>query len=243
MSPARVVLDIGPQEPDATERFGAVGAGFTAKELLQAHSELYSPELARLQAQPAVPYAEEVIDLDEVERVAKPPGEVQGAQLRGDLQRPSSLVVTYVFIGESGRSGRGVLSWDSLPTSKAAYENARDKRLFGTTLLTPSGEEHEREAFSAAQVQELRDELQRVRGELAEAQDPQPFEGYADAKATDIVAEARSRDLNDPEQFVATEQLLDYERRHKDRETVVGAVEKLLDEQRESAQGENPDGG
>lgn len=239
MSPAPVVYDIGPQDVDAAAEFGQVGPGHSAKLLLQAHGEMYSPDLANLLALPSIGDSELVIDLDEVQRVAKPNGDVHGAQLKGDLARPSSLIVSYIYITESGRSARGVVSWEKLPDSKAEFERYRDKQLFGQALVGPGGEAVEREAYTSSEVDSLRVEIERLKGENAKLQDPEPYEGYTDATVDDVAGHVRDLDLSNPEHYVEAEQILDYEGRHKDRAGVTEVVEKAIaaeDERRTAAE-------
>lgn len=239
MTPAPVNFEIGPQDVDSAADFGQVGPGNSAKMLLRAHGEMYSPDLAALLALPTVPESEKVIDLDEVQRVAKPNGEVHGASLKGDLSRPSSLIVSYIYVTESGRSARGVVGWDQLPDSQAEYARYRDRQLFGQTIVGPGGETVPREAYAASDMDAARTEIDRLRAELDEAKDPQPYEGYAEATVDDVKGYVAGLDLSNPEHYVAAERIRDYEGRHKDRGGVTEAVEKAIaaeDERRKAVE-------
>ncbi|MCA1571158.1 MAG: hypothetical protein LC798_12745 [Chloroflexi bacterium] len=226
---APVKLDIGPQDPDELAEFGAVGAGNTAKRLLQAHAELYNPELSAVLAQPVVEHAGDAVDLDEVERVAKPNGEVKGAEVRGDPRLPKTWVVSYIYVTESGRSARGVVSHHQLPDSAAEYDARKRARLHARTITdSQTGETHEAQAYTASEANELREEIDRLRAALEDAQDPEPYEGYGEANANEIIDDLKNRDTSAPQEYVAVQEIRDYEAAHKDRETVVAAADKAL---------------
>jgi hypothetical protein len=235
-------LMVGPQDPESTAELVAKGGvGDNAVKLLERQARNQPVELMGILAMPPDQLRSDSLDTEEVDRharraiqgwldEAKADGDsvspdysaddvlIDGRWVRGTSDRTRVVTITYVL--PSGRSAKAAIgSYSDFPASQASYE-LQHRRAMG---IREDVAQLQGAPVESPEAEALRAELARVEAELAEARDPAPFEGYAEMTAKHIVdnliADATIGDV---------EALLEYERRHEDRSTVVTAAGKRI---------------
>lgn len=247
-------LLVGPQDPDATaELTQRYGVGNNAVKLLEAQADNYPAELRALLSLPIDDdRSQALLDEDvyaaagdllrETKRIGdedRAP-ELVESYVRGSDDR--SRVVTITYISPSGRSAKAALgAWagDGFSKSRDAYEELRRGKM-GLAAAQARVAGDSQVPADSPEAEALREEVERLHKELEAARDPEPFEGYNAANASELKKRLADSDRGE------AQRVLDYERAHEDRSTVTDAAVKRVDaidaaeqEQREAQEREN----
>lgn len=225
-----------------------LGVHNRADVLTRYHSQLYPLELIQKLALPRDPERSAALDLEEVHDALS---DLKGrraffdpeadalldASVKGDAS--TGYYISILYQVPSGRTARAVIPYDLCPESARSYEEQQEAEVAFATLERGLSSRRPSRAASAdsadqAQADELRQLERRVREseeaqaavleELQRLRDPEPWTGYDEAGA-DVVKE-RVTDGGVTEFGTAgLERIADYEERHKNRKTVLDAVE------------------
>lgn len=221
-----ILREVGPVDVDAAgELVKRVGVHNQAKLLIKSVTDNFPPELVAAGSRRLQGGRSQTLDLAEVRDAAKDAFpdyvELLSAKVRGSEDRPEKMVVNVVCRSESGRSFRGIIAYDELSKSKAAYEEAVKA---GTITIRDDDPESVAKALEKAQRRivelETGDE-----GDGAPAGPPEPFTGYSDLKAADLVEKIEDGDYN----LSTLVAIRDFEEAGKPRETVVEAASGLIE--------------
>lgn len=264
-------LSLGPQDPDSTsELTGNLGTHNKAGRLLVRHARNYPPELRRLLALPlddarttvAQDYREEIEAAARSVRgrakFLKEKDEVVEVSVRRDPAGKES-VFALLYRVESGRTARGVISYDSV---EGVEENFQERHAAGEftpqTQSTDASQALVRELVKAlqgdrdvdaavpgaddetrAQLEELQKRLEEAEARAAEAEQAAeeaaapkpPYDTYEDDNANDVVKYLRQDGVAQLG-ALGLRQVVDYEnaREGGPRKTIVEAAEELAAE-------------
>lgn len=209
-----VALDqkIDPSDPDEVGNIaGPQGARYDTLKIIEGMAAAYEP-IRPIQALRKHEPRSESLDLDEVARVAALDDGVtiEGAGVKGTSDDPNQLAVVYVarypapegMDPDWGRSVRGVLRYNQLTKSMAAFDQAEELRLGAARAARAAGGDEEdfgedpRVDRLDRAVTELQDRLAKAeaaredaeaRAAAAEAA-AEPYPGYGGANADDVKA-------------------------------------------------------
>lgn len=220
-------LKMGPLDPDTTQDFGKVAGKTSARELVRHHQRAHPAELTKHLIRPQDVERSKALDMDEVKKAsrrAEVPGEVVGANVRGERDREQIVCVT--FRVASGRTGKAVLPYTDrlLPDSVASGDEAvriadaqrRDQPWLPQEVLDrlAGGGDADTSARLAELEKLVREQggadtkvlLERIEELERQVEEPtrieatvtqEPFEGYADAN----VGVVKDRIAEEPEGF------------------------------------------
>lgn len=150
---------------------------------------------------------------------------VENATVRGGERYDDDAVVTFVALDAAGVSYKGCLPWPSFQAD--SQEGLFTQRSAEAETLAAQQEAEARAKAAAAGGADSNALLERIaalEAQAAETPEPvvvdaEPFDGYADAKADDIVAGLEEAPLVDAAAVLA------FESKHKGRTTVVKAAQ------------------
>jgi hypothetical protein len=135
-------VKVGPLDPEATQAFGQVAQGNSARTLIRLHAQMHPPVLRAALTRPLDEARTAGLDFDEVQGyvgglahdngdpLVPADSEVVGAAVRGDRQ--TGQVLTFQYRLPSGRIGKWFAPYgqEHLPTSfEVGAENARIKKM------------------------------------------------------------------------------------------------------------------
>lgn len=108
---------VGPLDPDATESFGQVSGRTSARQLIRTHAAMHPPVLTAALSKKLDEERTQALLLSEVSDVLNADGDLlpedsvlEGAQVRGERDRPQLL--TFTFRVPSGRTAKGFTEYD-----------------------------------------------------------------------------------------------------------------------------------
>lgn len=186
-------VHVGPQDPDASESFGAVNGQVTARNLVRHHARMYGPKLlALLTLGENIPRTKALVrgEVDDIVLAELPDDAVlHGVAIRGADDGRQAVSYTFSIPREAGGSGRvtkGAMPYDpeDFPQSHAAgteasrIQEAKDAGLpWLPTELTqalarvlesqgPQSQTSETAEVEAKALREERDRLEQERDEL-----------------------------------------------------------------------------
>lgn len=173
-----------PADPETAAAFtGRYGVQNNARRLIDAMADAYPPDLVAAGGLPVDEERTETLDTEELQK-AVPSGTVVGAKVRGS--RPDSLVVVYTVRADepegappgSGRTSRGRLPYLDLKKSQKAYKNEHDRKLGVGAAARSAGAKDDEQGDQPEdpRVAPLQEEVNRLREQLAEADQPVPPE-------------------------------------------------------------------
>lgn len=227
-------LIVGPMDPDSTsELTRKLGTHNKVDRLLKRHAANYPLALTKALARPRDEDRTEALDVDEVHDYCLglrgksaflgDDDEIVSASVRGT--RDADRVVSVLYrTGKSGRSARAVVPYDEMKGSQEAYERLLAERD-GEAAPPVSRDEAVVEAERARQAAEQ--EAAELREQLERLQDPEPFEGYDDLKAEEVVARVKEGGRAAFGES-GLQRVIEYENAHKKRSTVVNAAEDAI---------------
>lgn len=210
MAQALEGVRVGPLDPDATESFGQVAQGNTARQLIRLHRQLHPPELVRALARPldeahtkaAKESLEEITDhLGTLEFPNGDPlvpsdAKVIDAAVRGD--KATGQVLTFQYVMPSGRVGKWYTEYheDDLPEAySAGQEYAKVREMKDRGMVA-----YDTEGTSAELLRRSNTELRREVAALRAQADGQDVEvprrsgaKRADARRAEEIAGAQER--------------------------------------------------
>ncbi|MGH2939452.1 MAG: hypothetical protein ACRDPE_15195 [Solirubrobacterales bacterium] len=229
MAADEILRDVGPVDVNsAGELVSKVGVHNQAKRLIKQVAENFPPELVAAGSRRRLAGRSGTLDLSEVTDAAKDAfpdfTELLSAAVRGSEERPETMVVNVVCRSESGRSFRGILPYEELSKSKAAYTEGVKN---GTVIFNSDDPQAQKTALSEAQrtIAALEKRLEDAGGEPEEVETPEPFEGYEAAKAPDLIAA-----INDGEYDLQTLfAIRTAEQEGKERSTVEEAIDAKIE--------------
>jgi hypothetical protein len=231
MANDEILREVGPVDVNsAGELVSKVGVHNQARRLIKSVAENFPPELVAAGSRRRLAGRSATLDLSEVTDAAKDAfpdfTELLSAAVRGSEERPEKQVVNVVCRSESGRSFRGILPYDELSKSKAAYTEGVKN---GTVIFNSDDPEAQKTALGEAQRQIVALEKQlEDGGKPAEPEPtPPPFEGYDEVKANDLIDAVNAGEYDLPTLFAirAAEPKPD----GKGRSTVEEAVQAKID--------------
>lgn len=232
-------LAVGPMDIDnSSELTKRLGVHNKAHKLLERHAKNFPPELAAWQIAPVDRERTLALDLDEVKTAAlRVPGrrrfladddEVESASVHENSNGERAVVLLFRK-DRSGRSAKGVIEYDDLTDSVEAYETEQAKQRGEAPTSVVAGDEEAAQALrdAAEQIKALQAQLEEAKDEAEGASDPEPFEGYADENAPDVIARLKE---GGREEFgtAGLERIREYEVAHDNRKTVLEAVADAL---------------
>jgi hypothetical protein len=238
-------LTIGPMDPDSSsELTKKLGTHNKVDKLIQRHAANYPIELTKALSRPRDEDRSESVDLEEAAAYARAlrgrkaflgdDDEVVAAAVLGRNENERVVALLY-RTAKSGRTARGVIPYAELPQSQAAYErllaerDAEDASGAAPAPITvpedSGADERVAEAERARVAAEQ--EAQELRERVAALEAPEPYEGYDDEAANEVVARIREGG-RDEFGTVGLQRLVDYEKAHKRRTTVVHAAEDAI---------------
>lgn len=224
MADGAVLQDVGPVDVDsAGELVKKVGVHNQAKRLIKAVAQNFPPELVAAGSRRVLGGQSQTLDLKEVADAAadafgKDFEELLGAKVRGSEARPETVAVNIVFLTSSGRTARGIIPYEGLKKSQKAYQKGVED---GTVVIRDDDPEANRKALEEAQRRIVELEAGGASGgSTEEAETPEPFEGYEDVKAADLVKAIEDGEYDLQTLFA----IRDAEAEGKERSTVEEAV-------------------
>lgn len=223
MADGEVLQDVGPVDVDsAGELVRKVGVHNQAKALIKAVAQNFPPELVAAGSRRVLGGQSQTLDLKEVADAAADAFgddfvELLGAKVRGSEARPETIAVNVVFRTESGRTARGVIPYEGLKKSQKAYAKGVQD---GTVVIREDDPEANAKALAEAQKRIVELEAATGDGGTTEPEATEPFEGYEDAKAADLVKAIEDGEYDLPTLFA----IRDAEAAGKERSTVEEAV-------------------
>lgn len=227
--PSDVLRDVGPVEVDAAgELVKGVGVFNQAERLINEVASNFPPALVAAGSRRLLGGRSQTLDLKEVADAANDAfpdfTELLSAKVRGSEERPEKIAVNVVFRTESGRSARGILPYETMKKSRRAYDEAVKA---GTIVIREDDPDALRKALEEAQRRNTALESgEATPGVPAEEPPaPEPFEGYQEANASDIVERVEDGEFDLPTLFAI--QAAESER-SRPRETVLEAVTELI---------------
>jgi hypothetical protein len=264
-------LTLGPMDPDNTsELTKRVGVHNRAKQLLIRHGANFPQKLTVALSQPVDKERSDALDLEEVESALrslsgrraffKADDTLEAAAVRGTgkdrvvavvFRKPDVLDQETGRVAEgSGRAAQGVIAYDGLERSQAAYEEQEEARKAATpqgalaaAILASRGPENPAEPDAAiterldkleADLKAAQDEKraaeQRAQEEAEKAAalaDPEPIEGYAALGAKKRVELLREGGIGEYGR-AGLERVRAWEEAHDGYATVLDAIEDLL---------------
>lgn len=229
-------LVVGPMDIDnSSELTRKLGVHNKAHKLLERHVKNFPPELAAWQVAQTDKERSAALDLDEVKKAAlavpsrdrflADDDDVEAATVHVNSSGERAVVLLFRK-KRSGRSAKGVISYDGLSSSIEAYERSQEPE--GAPAAVVTDEE------SAAAVRAAEERVAALEAQLAEAEsqaevaaDPEPFEGYAGLNAKDAIERIKE---GGREEFgtAGLTRIRAYEEEHQNRSTVIAAVEDAL---------------
>jgi hypothetical protein len=190
---------IGPLDPDRAEAFGSVAAGAqTARQLIRHHVAMHPPALVAALTRKQNTVRSAALDRDEAEQAIRAhyaemgeelpeDAKIAGFNVHGEEDAPEHMVLGFVYVLPSGRSGKGFIPYDdeSLPESIAAGHDA-----VAIDELKRSGLPWEPKAQTLAAGDSFARQVagRRQRRGAAEAEDADDGEG-AETPPADVVRE------------------------------------------------------
>jgi hypothetical protein len=219
IGPVRADQPIDPTDPDVVGNIaGSSGVRYDAMDIIKGNAAVYS-KLTPFLALGRDFGRSKALILDEVSKAV---GEtVEGASVRGSGQSPR--VVIYLVRRDSGRSAKGMLPYGDLPKSEAAFQDSQKTSVDAARAARAAGGS-EIVHGEDPRVAILTKRLEELEGQLTASSDPQPYDGYADAKVDEI--EARIDGASDPvERELLKRQIRAYEESHKNRKGILSATE------------------
>lgn len=193
-----VLQDVGPVDVDAAgELVRRVGVHNQAKLLIKSVTDNFPPELVAAGSRRLQGGRSQTLDLAEVRDAAQDAFDdytaLLSAKVRGTEERPETMVVNVVCRAESGRSFRGIIAYDDLKKSKAAYDEGIKN---GTITIRDDDPESVAKALEKAQQRIVQLESGDGDGDGSPAGPAEPFDGYGDLKASELVSEIEDGDYS-----------------------------------------------
>lgn len=223
MADGAVLQDVGPADVDsAGELVKKVGVHNQAKRLIQSVARNFPPELVAAGSRRLLGGQSQTLDLAEVSDAASDAFgddfvELLGAKVRGSEARPETIAVNLVFLTKSGRTARGIVPYEGLKKSQRAYKKGVEE---GTVVIRDDDPEANRKALEEAQRRIVELEAAKDGGTSEEPEEVEPFGGYGDVKAADLVEAINAGEYDLPTLFA----IRDAESEGKERSTVEEAV-------------------
>jgi hypothetical protein len=246
-------LSIGPMTVDGPAEVTArLGTHNKAHQLLQRHAQMFPAALRTQLARPidgdrtaflqndaklldavrdaalAVSGRRRFLDEEDV---------LESASVHGD--ELSGRIVALLYRTGSGRSARGVLSYDAVPAIERAFQSQVAKpaqvREGDTHVHEGAADDSDRAELervaqeAEAEQQRLAQEVEALRAEVTSATNPEPFPGYDELNAEDVRERIRTGGYKE---FgtAGLERIEEYEESQaKPRKTVIEAVVAALD--------------
>lgn len=212
----------------AGELVKKVGVHNQAKRLIKQVTDNFPPELVAAGSRRLLGGRSQTLDRKEVADAATDAfpdcTDLLSAAVRGSEERPEKIAVNIVFRTQSGRSARGILPYAEMKKSQKAYD---DGVKAGTIVMREDDPDANRKALEEAQrrIVELQKQVDGD-GAPAEPETPaEPFEGYADAKAGDIVEAVEAGEYDLATLLALRDAEAD---QSKPRKTIVEAVDKKI---------------
>lgn len=257
------VVTLGPDDPDNLQgAMGKLGVHNKARTLLVRHARNYPKALVTLLALPKDEVRSEFLltrpDLikEAAVKAAAVRGRrrwlydddvVEGISVTGGVQG-QPRILSFIYRKASGRSSRGVLGYDEVPSIETAFQEKVQeavvpaRALVDPTAPAPEADQVVAEAedarsaaedalkqAQAAHAEELaamRSSFSELKEQVEALSDPEPYEGYAELNAQDAIGDLKSRGAAYFGQ-VGLDRIRAYEEAHKDRSTVIGALDDL----------------
>lgn len=246
-------LSVGPMDVDsAAEVTAHLGVHNRAHELLQRHAKLYPAALRTLLSRPidgdrSTFLREDPELLQAVQdaalavsgrrRFMGDEDELLSASVQGDAS--SGRIIGILFrTADSGRSARGVIDYGAVPAIERAFQAqiaqpAQTHSGGGDGSDVPTGDSAALEAAlrdAEAKRVELEQELETAKAEAAAAANPEPFDGYDELTAQEVIQRVKDGGhvefgLNGLDRIAAYE-----ESQGKPRSTVIEAVRAAIDD-------------
>lgn len=198
MPDGEVLQEVGPVDVDsAGELVRRVGVHNQAKRLIKAVAQNFPPELVAAGSRRVLGGQSQTLDLAEVGDAASDAFgddfvELLGAKVRGSEARPETIAVNVVFLTKSGRTARGIIPYDGLRKSQKAYAKGVQD---GTVVIRDDDPEANRKALEEAQRRIV--DLEAGDGGSTEPSGPaEPFDGYGDLKAAELVEKIEDGDYS-----------------------------------------------
>lgn len=221
-----ILRDVGPKEVDqAGELVKRVGVHNQAERLINQVSENFPPELVAAGSRRLLGGRSQTLDLKEVADAASEAfpdfTDLLSAKVRGSEERPEKIAVNVVFRTASGRSARGMLPYATLKKSQKAYDAGIQA---GTIVTREDDPEAARKALEQAQRRIVELEAKKDGGAAPPEPEatPEPFEGYADVNASDLVERIEEGEFG----LITLAAIIAAENeRDRPRETVIDAAE------------------
>lgn len=224
-------LSIAPMDVDEAGEFASTLHDHNKVHLLMRHAgRNYPKALTQLFLRPQdsersdvaqenlEPIQEALIDNDTLPKGAV----VEGAAVRG---KGKDRVVTVVYRAESGRSGRAAIAYDEVAGLEDAFTAAQAEEsgaVAGVVTDEAAAAAVKAAEDAAAEAQKRADEAEQ---RIAELENPEPFDGYAEANATDIVALIKDGDVVAKYGTSGLDRIEEYEGKlDKPRSTILDAV-------------------
>lgn len=234
-------LSIGPMDVDEAGEFASTIKDHNKAHLLLQHAVKNYPKAVRdafllpADAERSEAAEECLEDVTEVLSDLKgregwlPEGaEIEGAAVRG--RKTSDRIITVVYRAASGRSGRGILSYERVPAIERKYEEQKAEKAAENAPASAAPvdldkaakkavkDAEERATTAETAQKDLLDRLERL-------ENPEPWEGYDDENGDEIIKRLESTGL-DEFGTAGLDQIAAYEDREtgKKRKGVLAAV-------------------
>jgi hypothetical protein len=233
-------LVLGPQDPEATsELTKRLGVHNKAGKLLERHRRNYPEGMTTILAYPRDDLRSESLDLEELEDELRglrgrkaffeEDDELVHANVRGS--KATGYFVDVLYRKPSGRTARGVISYEPLSGSVRAFEAAQAAEEAGGARVVVGGDEELQAALESAEKEkrDAQSALQEMQDRISRLENPEPWDGYDETSAQEKVDLIKQGGLEEYGK-AGLERIRDYERsRGNDaHKSVLTAVDGIL---------------